>query len=82
MWPWHSTHQSVYWSMRFWMPKVPPVSREILIATLSDDPRHFDPHRLHMVVQRLRRKIHTLPQEDAPVLTIRGAGYLLASDKG
>ena len=52
-----------------------PVGRESLIMALCHDPHHFDPHRLHMLVQRLRQKISNHTPEACPLLTVRGAGY-------
>jgi len=53
-----------------------PVSRETLIAALSDNVYDFDPHRLEMLVYRLRRKAIDAAAGNLPLLTSRGAGYL------
>jgi two-component system response regulator PhoP len=53
-----------------------PVSRETLIAALSDNVYDFDPHRLEMLVYRLRRKAMDAAAGNLPLLTSRGAGYL------
>ncbi|MEL1266151.1 response regulator transcription factor [Pseudoxanthomonas putridarboris] len=57
-----------------------PVGREALIAALSDEVSEFDPHRLEMLVHRLRRKAGTISTDDPPLplLAARGVGYLLA----
>lgn len=58
-----------------------PVEREALIAALSEEVSEFDPHRLEMLVHRLRRKAGTISTGDdppLPLLAARGVGYLLA----
>ncbi|HEY4529722.1 MAG TPA: response regulator transcription factor [Luteimonas sp.] len=54
------------------------VPREALIAALSDDIHLFDPHRLEMLVHRLRRKCAGAAGEPLPLATLRGIGYALA----
>jgi len=56
-----------------------PVSRETLIAALTSDVYEFDPHRLEMMVHRLRRKAQDAAGQPLPLLTLRGQGYLFAS---
>lgn len=53
------------------------VSRDALIAALSHDIHLFDPHRLEMLVHRLRRKCASAAGEALPLATLRGAGYAL-----
>lgn len=55
-----------------------PVPRESLIEALTKDVYHFDPHRLEMMIHRLRRKAHGQTGEVLPLLTARGTGYLFA----
>ncbi|BDU20033.1 response regulator transcription factor [Dyella sp. GSA-30] len=55
-----------------------PVSRSALIAALSQDVYEFDPHRLEMLVYRLRRKAGEQSGETLPLLTARGSGYVFA----
>jgi DNA-binding response OmpR family regulator len=55
-----------------------PVSRSALIAALSQDVYEFDPHRLEMLVYRLRRKASEQSGETLPLLTARGSGYVFA----
>ncbi|MEO7050652.1 MAG: response regulator transcription factor [Rhodanobacter sp.] len=55
-----------------------PVPRESLIEALTTDVYHFDPHRLEMMIHRLRRKAHGQTGEVLPLLTARGTGYLFA----
>jgi len=57
-----------------------PVSREKLIGALTTDIYEFDPHRLEMMVHRLRRKAQDAAGQPLPLLTSRGQGYLFASD--
>jgi DNA-binding response OmpR family regulator len=57
-----------------------PVSRERLIRALASDIYEFDPHRLEMMVHRLRRKAQEAAGQPLPLLTSRGQGYLFASD--
>lgn len=54
------------------------VSRETLIAALTDDTIAYDPHRLDMLVHRLRRKIEEGTGEAAPIRAARGVGYAFA----
>ncbi len=53
-----------------------PVSRESLIRHLTGDVDGFDPHRLEMLVYRLRRKCQQVAGEPLPLKTVRGVGYL------
>ena len=53
------------------------VEREVIIDRQRSDDREFDPHRLEMLVHRLRRKVRAASGEDLPLNTVRGLGYLL-----
>ena len=53
-----------------------PVARETLIAHLTGDVDGFDPHRLEMLVYRLRRKCLDALGEALPLQAVRGVGYL------
>ena len=53
-----------------------PVSREVLIASLANDADDFDPHRLEMLIHRLRRKCLETYGETLPLHAVRGVGYL------
>ncbi|HEY0197020.1 MAG TPA: response regulator transcription factor [Rhodanobacter sp.] len=53
-----------------------PVAREKLIEALSEDVYGFDPHRLEMLVHRLRRKTLNGGAGNLPLMTSRGNGYL------
>ncbi len=58
-----------------------PVDRESLIAELADsadDTGDFDPHRLDMVIHRLRKKTADISRATLPLHAVRGRGYLLA----
>ena len=54
-----------------------PVSREALIASLTEDIFDFDPHRLEMIVYRLRCKVAESCAEALPLRAVRGSGYVL-----
>lgn len=51
------------------------VSRDALIAALHDDIHEFDPHRLEMLIYRLRRKAKEQGIDVLPLVTVRGTGY-------
>lgn len=53
------------------------VQRDTLIAALADDADTFDPHRLDMVMHRLRRKLVDSGMPTLPLHTVRGVGYVL-----
>ena len=53
------------------------VQREALIARLVKDDQDFDPHRLDMLVYRLRKKCLSAAKEDIPLRAVRGIGYVL-----
>lgn len=57
-----------------------PVARQALLDALGDEAGEFDPHRLDMLVHRLRRKAATLAGDEQalPLLATRGIGYLFA----
>lgn len=56
------------------------VERDVILQHLaaSDPDQEFDPHRLEMLVHRLRRKVQTVAGEELPLVTVRGVGYLLS----
>ena len=56
-----------------------PVLRDALIADLTDDVDSFDPHRLEMIVHRLRRKVEDRSGEVLPLRAVRGAGYAFSA---
>lgn len=53
------------------------VSRDALIAVLTDDVDAFDPHRLDSMVHRLRRKVLSALGEPLPLNAAHGTGYVL-----
>lgn len=53
-----------------------PVEREALIAAVTDQPWDFDPHRLEVLVHRLRARVRGGIGLTLPVRALRGAGYL------
>lgn len=57
-----------------------PVSRETLIAAVTDDVYSFDVTHLDMIVHRLRKKLSGSQQAGLAVVTIRGLGYALRQD--
>ena len=56
-----------------------PVGRDALIQALTDAPWDFDPHRLEVLVHRLRARTMAAIGLALPVRAVRGAGYLLVS---
>jgi DNA-binding response OmpR family regulator len=53
-----------------------PVARDTLIAALTSDVDDFDPHRLEMLIYRLRRKCLKASGEALPLQVVRGIGYM------
>jgi DNA-binding response OmpR family regulator len=53
------------------------VPRETLIADLTDNAFDFDPHRLEMLIHRLRTKVLDGSGERLPLRAVRGAGYVM-----
>jgi DNA-binding response OmpR family regulator len=51
------------------------VSREELMATLAENRQEYDPHRLDVLLSRLRRKL-TDAGIESPIQVVRGIGYL------
>ncbi len=58
------------------------VDRETLISRISRSPWDFDPHRLEVLVHRLRARVRKLTGHVLPVRAVRGAGYLWVADPG
>ena len=56
------------------------VDREQLIAAVTDQPWDFDPHRLEVLVHRLRARSRAATDSVLPVRALRGAGYLCFPD--
>jgi two-component system response regulator PhoP len=53
------------------------VGRERLIAVLTDQPWSFDPHRIEVLVHRLRNRVRSGTGCTLPVRAVRGSGYRL-----
>lgn len=53
------------------------VPRDTIISRLARDIHDFDPHRLEMLVHRLRRKVLSTTSEQLPLNAVRGIGYVL-----
>ena len=58
------------------------VPRKTIIAHLTRDIQDFDPHRLEMLVHRLRRKAFAGTGETLPLNAVRGIGYVLTPSSG
>ena len=58
-----------------------PVSRDELISSLGSNPRYADPHRIDVLVNRLRSKA-TRSQMTLPLHSVRCKGYVLTVDLG
>jgi two-component system response regulator PhoP len=56
-----------------------PVSRAELMSSLGVDPNRGDPHRIDVLVNRLRRKAGTFSVR-LPLHSVRGKGYTLTVD--
>jgi two-component system, OmpR family, response regulator PhoP len=59
-----------------------PVAREALISELTDKPWEFDPHRLEVLVHRLRARVKTATGLTLPIRAVRGVGYLFTDGDG
>ncbi|ALN85406.1 winged helix-turn-helix domain-containing protein [Lysobacter capsici] len=53
-----------------------PVSHDSLIGSLTSDVYDFDPHRLEMLIYRLRKKVALMSPLPLPLRAVRGMGYL------
>lgn len=69
---------------RFFANKGQPVSRDEIIGALHETnaPGHsvgqFDPHRIELLIHRLRKKVAKYASESFPLNTVRGEGYVFA----
>lgn len=57
------------------------VSRDALIASLTDNIHDFDTHRLDSMIHRLRRKVADACGEPLPLTAVHGEGYVLTMAK-
>jgi len=55
------------------------VGRDRLIAAVTDQPWDFDPHRIEVLVHRLRARVRAATGHDLPVRAVRGSGYRLTT---
>lgn len=55
-----------------------PVSRDVLIAALGGD-ELFDPHRIEVLVYRLRSKVASRSGMVLPLTAVRGSGYVFTA---
>lgn len=68
----------------FFAQRSKAISRDVLIAKLLETTgeqitvSEFDPHRLELLIHRLRRKIARKAPDPFPLLAVRGSGYALA----
>lgn len=53
------------------------VGRDALIACLTQAPWDFDPHRLQVLVYRLRARVAAVSSQPFPLHAVRGQGYRL-----
>lgn len=53
------------------------VERAAIVSHLTWSIRSFEPHRLEMLVHRLRRKVLVVAGEQLPLSAVRGIGYVL-----
>ncbi len=58
------------------------VPRETLIGALTQQPFDFDPHRLDVLVHRLRARVRAASGLALPIRAVRGIGYLFAGGDG
>lgn len=54
------------------------VARDALISRLAQDIHDFDPHRLEMLIHRLRKKVLSATNEHLPLTAVRGVGYVFS----
>jgi DNA-binding response OmpR family regulator len=59
-----------------------PVERERLIAGMTESPADFDPHRLEVLLHRLRQRVRGASGHALPLRAVRGIGYLWLHEGG
>lgn len=57
-----------------------PISRAELVSEMGRDQRQAQDRAIDVQITRLRRKIEANPKEPRYLQTVRGSGYMLASD--
>jgi len=58
------------------------VDRDTLIQGLTDDPDGFDPHRLEVLLHRLRTRVKKQTGRELPLRAVRGSGYQWLGEAG
>lgn len=58
------------------------IDRDTLIQGLTDDPAGFDPHRLEVLLHRLRARVKKQTGRELPLRAVRGSGYLWLGEAG
>lgn len=58
------------------------IQRDTLIQALTDDPAAFDPHRLEVLLHRLRTRVKKQTGRELPMRAVRGNGYLWLGENG
>jgi len=58
------------------------VERERLIAGMTESPADFDPHRLEVLLHRLRQRVRGASGHALPLRAVRGIGYLWLHEGG
>ncbi|MGH8053675.1 MAG: winged helix-turn-helix domain-containing protein [Stenotrophomonas sp.] len=53
------------------------IGRDRLIAALTEQPWSFDPHRIEVLVHRLRNRVRSVTRCTLPIRAVRGSGYRL-----
>lgn len=53
------------------------VTRDVLIAAMTDNVHDFDPHRIDSMIHRLRRKVADAGDVQLPLVAVHGEGYVL-----
>jgi len=57
-----------------------PVDRDTLVAAIAGNAATFDPHRLEVLVHRLRTRAASAFDSALPLRAVRGRGYLIGRD--
>jgi len=57
-----------------------PISREALIEALGHSTDYYLPHRLDMLISRLRRKVLNVAEQPLPLKAVRGIGFAFSPE--
>lgn len=63
--------------MRLFQQPSMPISKNELIEALTDQPWGFDPHRMDVLMHRLRGRVNNAFAKPLPLRVVRGIGYIL-----